>query len=47
MEDLGTWPSTVEIEEQGIELGKEEGWNMGAVRTIDKGGLKKEIDKII
>jgi len=47
VENLGTWPSTVGIEEQGTELGKEEDWNMEAERIMDKGGLKREMKQII
>ena len=37
VEDSGTWPNIVGIEEKGSELGMVEDWN------IDRGGKEREI----
>ena len=47
MKVLDTWQGIAEIVGQEIELEKEEDWNIGAMRTMNKGGLKKEMNKII
>ena len=47
VEDSDIWPSIAETEEQETELGKEENWNIGTVRIMDKGGLKDRMKKII
>ena len=46
VENLGIWPSTVEIGEQEKELGREEGWNI-EMRAMDRGEWREKMDKKI
>ena len=44
---LDTLQGIVGIREWGTELGREEDWNMAATRTMNRGGLREKIDKIM
>ena len=44
---LDTLQGIVGIGEWGTELGREEDWNMAVTRTMNRGGLREKIDKIM
>ena len=44
---LDTLQGIVGIGEWGTELGREEDWNMAATRTMNRGGLREKMDKIM